>query len=101
MDYPTLIGVILSDVRVTMAILLVLVVEWLCQAMKERIPVLQCQLSGVCGLLRLHLVIPGIKWSRYLRTPAIEPFARYLGYPRAWLSGAWVHAQPGCKDKLD
>jgi hypothetical protein len=49
---------------------------------------------GACGRLRLRLALPGIKWPRYSRTPALGPFARYLGYPQA-------HAQPGCEDKLD
>jgi hypothetical protein len=61
MGNPTLIGVSLSDVRVSMVIMRVLVVELLCQAGTEQIPVLQCLLPGPHGCLWLRLVLPGIK----------------------------------------
>jgi hypothetical protein len=50
-----------------------------------RIVVLECLLPDAGGHLWLRLVLPGIKWPHHSRTPALGLFARYLGYPRAWL----------------
>jgi hypothetical protein len=87
-ENPALIGASLSDVRVIMVIMLVLVVELLCQAVTEWILVLECPLPGARGHLRLCLVLLGIKWPCYSRTLALGPLARYLGYLRVWLPGA-------------
>jgi hypothetical protein len=73
------------------------VVELLCQAVMGQILVFKCMLSGTRGRLRLRLILTSIKWSRYSRTPALEPLARYLGYPQVWLLGARAHAQPGAR----
>jgi hypothetical protein len=61
MENRTLIGVSLSDVRVVMVIVWVLVVELLCQAVMGCIPVLECLLPSACERLWLHLFLPGIK----------------------------------------
>jgi hypothetical protein len=87
MENPALIRVSLSDVRDIMVIMCVLVVELLCQAMMGWNSVLECLLPGTRGRWWLHLILPGIKWTHYLRTPALGPLARYLGYPWAWLPG--------------
>jgi hypothetical protein len=52
------------------------------------------------GCLWLCLVLPDIKWYRYLRTSALGPLTRYLGYPWTWLPGAQVHAQLGHEGKF-
>jgi hypothetical protein len=44
-------------------------------------------------------VLSSIKWLCYSRTPALGAFARYLGYPWAWLIGARAHAELGCEDR--
>jgi hypothetical protein len=51
MENPTYIGVSLSDVRVTMVIMCVLIMELLCQAVTGQFPVLECLLLGMCGHL--------------------------------------------------
>jgi hypothetical protein len=57
-------------------------------------------LLGACGRMWLCLVLPGIKWHHYPRTLALWPFARYLGHPRASLSGSWAHVMLGCEDQV-
>jgi hypothetical protein len=47
MENPALIGVSLSDVRATTVIIRVLVMEFICQTVMGRIPVLECLLSRV------------------------------------------------------
>jgi hypothetical protein len=91
----------LSDVTEIMMIMCVLVEDLLCQAVTGQIPVLKCLMSGVCGCLWLRPVLPSIKWHRYLRPPALWPLAQYLGYPWAWLQGAWAHAVSGREDEVD
>jgi hypothetical protein len=49
MENPAFIEVSLSDVRVIMAIMLVLVVELLCQAVMGQLQVLECLLPGLRG----------------------------------------------------
>jgi hypothetical protein len=85
MEIPAFIGASLSDVKVIMMIMCVLVVELLCQTVTGRIPVLECLLLGTRGRLRLCLIMFGIKWPHHSRTLALEPLARYLGYPQVWL----------------
>jgi hypothetical protein len=51
----------LSDVRVIMVIMRVLVEELLCQTVMGCIPVLECLLPGVHGCLWLHHFLAGIK----------------------------------------
>jgi hypothetical protein len=58
----------LSDVRVTMVIMRVPVVELLCQAAMGQIPTLKCLLSGVCGCLWPHLVVSNIECHHFLRS---------------------------------
>jgi hypothetical protein len=60
-----------------MVIMCVLSVELLCQAVMGRIPTLEFLLPGTHGRLRLCLVLSGIKWHRYPRTPSVGPLARY------------------------
>jgi hypothetical protein len=62
MENPTLTEVSLSNIRVSITIMCVLVVELLCQVMMERILVLECLLPLLRGRLQLHLVLPDIKW---------------------------------------
>jgi hypothetical protein len=87
MENTALFGASLSDVRVTMVIMRVLVVELLCQVVIGCVPVLESLLPGTRGRLWLCLVLPDIEWPRFLRTPALKPLARYLGYPRRRLLG--------------
>jgi hypothetical protein len=58
----------LSDVRVVMAIMHVLMGELLCQAVARWISVLEGPLSGARGLLWLRLVMPDIKCHCFSRT---------------------------------
>jgi hypothetical protein len=67
----------LSDVRVIMAIIRVLVVELLCQAVTGWVPVLECVLPDACGHERLHPVLSGIKWPRFPRISALGPLSQY------------------------
>jgi hypothetical protein len=57
MENPAPIGASLSDVRAIMAVICVLVVKLLCQAMMGRVPLLECLLSGMRGCLWLHFVL--------------------------------------------
>jgi hypothetical protein len=59
-EKPAFTRVGLSDVRLIMVIMRVLV-ELLCQAVIGQIPILECILSDVCGRLRLHPVMSFIK----------------------------------------
>jgi hypothetical protein len=61
MENPTLIRASLSDVKVIMTIMHVLVVKLLCQTAAERIPALECLLPGACGPLWPCLILSGIK----------------------------------------
>jgi hypothetical protein len=65
----------------------VLVVELLCQAVMGRISALECLLSSTRGSQWLHLVLFGIKWSRYLRTSALRLLARYRTPPGVAIGG--------------
>jgi hypothetical protein len=62
MEKSTFNRVSLSNVRVIMAIMHVLIEELLYHAVMGWALVLECPLRGVCGLLRLHPVMSGIKW---------------------------------------
>jgi hypothetical protein len=68
MEKPVFSRTNLSDVRVIMTIMLVLMEELLCQTVMGLIPVLECLLLGACGCLWLCPVMPGIKWRCFLRT---------------------------------
>jgi hypothetical protein len=96
---PYLVSV--SDIRVIMVIMRVLMVELLCQVVTGQIPALECLLPSAREHQWLCLILYSIKWPRYSRTPALGPLAWNLGYPRAWLSGVRVHVKSGCEDKLD
>jgi hypothetical protein len=52
----------LSDVRVIMMIMCVLMVKSLCQAMMVWAPVLMWLLAGMCGCLWLRPIMPGYKY---------------------------------------
>jgi hypothetical protein len=68
---------ILSDVRVIIVIMRVLIVELLCHAVMGWIPSLGCLLPSMCERIWLHLVLSGIKWPRYPRTLALESLTQY------------------------
>jgi hypothetical protein len=68
MEKPTFTRVNLSNVRMIMTIMRVLVDKLLCQMVMEQIQVLECLLSGVCGCLWLHPIVLGIKWRCLSRT---------------------------------
>jgi hypothetical protein len=59
-EKPAFTRVGLSDVRLIMVIMRVLV-ELLCQAVIGQIPILECLLSDACERLRLHPVMSVIK----------------------------------------
>jgi hypothetical protein len=67
MEYIIFTRARLSYVRVIMTFLLVSLVEPLRQAAMGWIPTLEYMLSGVYGLLRPSLVMPGSKCHRFLR----------------------------------
>jgi hypothetical protein len=67
----------LSDVRVIMIIICVLVVELLCQVVMGRISALECLLPDAHAHLWLHLVMSGIEWPRYSRILVLGSLARY------------------------
>jgi DMSO/TMAO reductase YedYZ heme-binding membrane subunit len=100
MENPTFTRVSLSDVRVIMVIMRILVEELLYQAVMRRIPVLECLLSGSHRCLWLRPILPSIKWHRYPRNLALWPLAWYLGHLRAWLPGSQTHAVLGRKDEV-
>jgi hypothetical protein len=58
----------LSDVRVTVMIMRVLIVKSLCQVAMSPVPELECMLPGASGCMWLRLVIPSTKWHCFLRT---------------------------------
>jgi hypothetical protein len=68
MKKPAFTRVSLSDVRVIMMIMLILVVELLCQAAMGWISVLKYLLSGTDGRLWPHPVVLGIKCCCFLRS---------------------------------
>jgi hypothetical protein len=90
----------LSDVRVIMTFMCVLMVELLCQAGMGWISALECMLSGARGSQWLCLILSGIKWLRHPRIPALWSLARYQR-PQVWLLGARTHAESGHKEELD
>jgi hypothetical protein len=61
MENSAFIGTSLSNVRVIMAIMHVLAVELLYQAVMGRVPILECMLPGTRGRLWLCLVLSGIE----------------------------------------
>jgi hypothetical protein len=80
MENPTLIGVSLSDGRVIIVIMHVLVVELLCQVVMRWIPVLECLSQARVGAYTY-----GLSWLALnglsTREPGSQACARYLGYP--------------------
>jgi hypothetical protein len=76
-----------------MAIMRVIMVKLLCQAVMGHIPPLGCLLSGARRCRWLWLVLSDIKWPLYLRILALGS--------HAWLPGARVCAEPGLKEELD
>jgi hypothetical protein len=101
MKNPAFTRASLSDVRVIMTIMRVLMELFLCQTVMGWIPVLECLLSSACGHLWLRLVLPGIKWYHYLRTLALWPLASTWDTCGNGYWGARAHAVPGCEDKVD
>jgi hypothetical protein len=77
MENPTFIGAILSDVKVIMVIISVLVVEFLCHAVTGWILALECLLLGARGCLWSCLILSGIKWPCCLTIPAPRSLAQY------------------------
>jgi hypothetical protein len=58
----------LSDVRVIMTIMHVVMVKSLCQVVMERVPVLECMLLGTRGHPRLRPIMPSVKGHCIMRT---------------------------------
>jgi hypothetical protein len=83
MEKPALIGASLSDVKMIMTVMRVLMAKLLWQAVTGRVLVLECLLPGARGCLWLHHVLPSIKWTHFSRTLVLMVFAQCLGYPRA------------------
>jgi hypothetical protein len=100
MEKPIFTRMNLSDVRLIMMIMHVLMEELLCQVVTELILVLECLLLGARGCLWLHPVMTGIKWRCFLST-WLQGTYLALENPLAWLLGARVCAEPGHKDKAD
>jgi hypothetical protein len=65
MEKPTFIRVSLSDVKVIMVIMHILVVKLLCQVVMRQIVVLKYLLSGPCGHLWPCPIVPCIKCHRF------------------------------------
>jgi hypothetical protein len=57
----------LSNVRVIIAIMCVLMNDLLCQVVMEHVSILTCLLSSARGRLWLRSVMPNIKWCRFPR----------------------------------
>jgi hypothetical protein len=72
-----LIGVSLSDVRVIMMIMRVLMVKLLCQVVMGWVPVLECLLPDTRGCQRIHPFLSGIKRRCLLRILTPESLTRY------------------------
>jgi hypothetical protein len=66
----------LSDIRVIMTFMFVLMVESICQVATRWISALKCVLSDVCGSLWLRLVLSGFKWPCRLRMPTSGSLAQ-------------------------
>jgi hypothetical protein len=90
----------LSDVRVIMVVMRVLVVMWLCQAVMGWIPALERLLPGVhgiCGYVSNCLALNGLatQGSRLLgHLPG-------TGNPQVWLPRAQTRVELGHKEELD
>jgi hypothetical protein len=99
MEMPAFTRVNLSNVRVIIVIMCVLMEELLCQTVMEWIPVLECPLSGVCGRLWLRPVMADIKWHCFPRSrlqwrlPSIEK-------PLGAAAGGPVRAEPGYEEEF-
>jgi hypothetical protein len=87
MEKPAFTRVSLSNIRVIMAIMHILMVEWLCQETMGCVPVLKYLLSGARGHLWSCPIVSDIKCHRFLR---FWLWWCLLGIesPRAWLPGA-------------
>jgi hypothetical protein len=81
----------LSDVRVIMTIMHILVEELLCQAVTGQILLLESLLSGACGCLRLCPFKPDIKCRCFQRT-RLQGNLPGTREPQAWPLGARVYA---------
>jgi hypothetical protein len=71
----------LSDIRVVMTFMHVLIGELVCQAMTGWISDLECLLPDARESQQLCLVLSGIKWPRHLRDLALESHAQYWRPP--------------------
>jgi hypothetical protein len=94
MEKPVFTRPNLSDVRVIMVIMHVLVVELLCQTAMGQISVFKYLKSGVRRCLWPCLVLPNIKCHRFPRSRLSWCFPG-TECPRAWMSGAQVCAELG------
>jgi hypothetical protein len=81
MDNPTFIAVRLSDVRVIMTIMHVLVVDLPGQAVMDGFKYSSACLPGARGCLQAGLVWSSIKWLCYPKTPTLWSLARYWESP--------------------
>jgi hypothetical protein len=100
MENPAFIGASLSDVKVIMMIMRILVVKLLCLAVTRWVPLLQCLLHGTHGLQRLRLIMSA---SNGLVPQGTRLCGHLLGSktPQVWLPGAWAHAEAGYKEDMD
>jgi hypothetical protein len=81
MENPAFTKTSLSDGKVIMAIMYVLSLDLLCQAVMGRVPVLECLLLGARVCQRLRPILFGFKWPRSLRELALGLLAQYQEPP--------------------
>jgi hypothetical protein len=77
MENPTFIEVSLSNVRVIMVIMRVLVVELLCQVVTGWVLVPKGLLPGAPGYQWLRPILSSIKWPHFSRVPTLRSHAQY------------------------
>jgi hypothetical protein len=86
-EKPAFTRVNLSNVKVIMTIIRVLVKELLCQTVMGQIPVLECLLSSARGRLWLRPFMPGITSLLLPEDPAPGALIRYWRTPRRGCRG--------------
>jgi hypothetical protein len=97
MAKPTFTRMNLSNVRMIMAIMRVLVEELLCQAVMGQILVLNCPLSGTRGCMRLLFIVLGFKCHRFLRTQLQGHLPDTGGTPRCGCQGPGYVSNSGVR----
>jgi hypothetical protein len=98
MEKPTFTRACLSDVRVTIEIMCVPVVEQPYQAVMGQTPALKCMLSGMCGCLLPCPIMLAIKCHCLLRTQPQQLFP-VIKVPRRGCRGpGYVSSQVALED---